>query len=317
MTTIIAQFHLETRMVELRTQPEQVRAEFPTPPQRLTESLTFGFWIGFNICRRAKTALALFLALVVSAAASDEGAAQESALFGPTPPSGAAGKQPQRPRPKAPISENDALSGLSPEMKECLERMDHAERLNERVVTLWRAGKFKEALPLAEEVLRIRQDVLGRHHVATAETLFILAAQYEALGRYAQAEPLYLQACDIQKKVLGEEHPSYAVTLNNLAGVYASLDRHAEAERLYLQAREILKKTPREERNYATTLANLAELYASMRQYSKAEPLYLQARDIRKQVLGEEHPDYATTLVSFPQTCAWQKNRRGGGASDR
>ena len=34
----------------------------------------------------------------------------------------------------------------------------------------------------------------------------------------------------------------------------------------------------------------------SMGEYAKAEPLYRQAMEIHKKVLGEEHPDYATSL---------------------
>lgn len=33
-----------------------------------------------------------------------------------------------------------------------------------------------------------------------------------------------------------------------------------------------------------------------MGQYEKAEPLYLLAKEIRQKVLGERHPDYATSL---------------------
>ena len=33
-----------------------------------------------------------------------------------------------------------------------------------------------------------------------------------------------------------------------------------------------------------------------MGDYARAERLYIQCKEIRQKVLGEEHPDYATTL---------------------
>jgi len=46
---------------------------------------------------------------------------------------------------------------------------------------------------------------------------------------------------------------------------------------------------------YAITLNNLAATYMNMGNYAAAEPLFLEAKDIRKEVLGEKHPDYASS----------------------
>jgi CHAT domain-containing protein len=43
-------------------------------------------------------------------------------------------------------------------------------------------------------------------------------------------------------------------------------------------------------------LNNLAGLYQDQGDYPRAEPLFRQAMEIRKKVLGENHPDYATSL---------------------
>jgi tetratricopeptide (TPR) repeat protein len=43
-------------------------------------------------------------------------------------------------------------------------------------------------------------------------------------------------------------------------------------------------------------LNNLANLYYSQGKYEQAEPLYIQALELRKQLLGENHPDTATSL---------------------
>ena len=45
----------------------------------------------------------------------------------------------------------------------------------------------------------------------------------------------------------------------------------------------------------ATSLNNLAGLYKSQGRYEEAEPLYLQALQLRRSLLGESHPDVASS----------------------
>ncbi len=51
----------------------------------------------------------------------------------------------------------------------------------------------------------------------------------------------------------------------------------------------------KEDKNYALLLNNLAVFYESMGAYKKAEPLYLKALKIHEKILGEMHPDTATS----------------------
>ena len=46
---------------------------------------------------------------------------------------------------------------------------------------------------------------------------------------------------------------------------------------------------------------NLAALYDIQGKYKQAEPLYIQALELRKQLLGENHPDTATSLNNLAQ----------------
>ncbi len=69
--------------------------------------------------------------------------------------------------------------------------LDEAERLNKEVISLYRAGRYNEAIPLAKRVLGIREKALGPNHPNVATSLNNLAALYDSKGDYAQAEPLY------------------------------------------------------------------------------------------------------------------------------
>ena len=94
--------------------------------------------------------------------------------------------------------------------------------LNKEAVSLYSAGRYDEALPLAERAPGIYEKVFGPEHPDVATSLNNLGKIYATKGDYAQAEPLYQRALGIQEKVLGPAHPHVALFLNNLAGLFAA-----------------------------------------------------------------------------------------------
>ena len=103
-------------------------------------------------------------------------------------------------------------------------RADEANDLNNRAVELSKAGRYSEAIPLADRAVALREKALGPNHPQVAPLLNNLAAMlnnqalvYHAQGRYAEAVPLLQRALAIQEKVLAREHPDLATTLNNYA----------------------------------------------------------------------------------------------------
>jgi CHAT domain-containing protein/tetratricopeptide (TPR) repeat protein len=172
--------------------------------------------------------------------------------------------------------------------------------LAQKAFDLHRQGKAKAAIPMAQEVVKIRKALLDENHPSYADSLNNLAVLYKAMGDYRQALPLYLQARDLRKKLLTENHPDYAASLNNLASLYKAMGDYRQALPLFEQARDLLKKLPTENHpHYATSLNNLARLYQAMGDYPKALPLYEQARDLRKKLLTENHPHYADSLSNL------------------
>ena len=69
-----------------------------------------------------------------------------------------------------------------------------ATELNEKAIELYKQGKYDEAVPLLEQSLKIRQQVLGAEHPDVATSLNNLAELYNAKGRYTEAKPLYIKA---------------------------------------------------------------------------------------------------------------------------
>ncbi len=172
-----------------------------------------------------------------------------------------------------------------------------ADRLNQQVTQLYKAGKYSDAIPIATRVLELREKRLGLDNPYTAESFNDLGELYVKIGDYDKAEPLFQQALKIREKVLGPEQPPTAQTLNNLAALYRETRDYAKAEPLFQRAVEIDEKTlgPNHP-DTAKSLINLARLYREMGDYAKAEPLYQRAVRIDEKVLGPEHPDTATSL---------------------
>jgi tetratricopeptide (TPR) repeat protein len=117
--------------------------------------------------------------------------------------------------------------------------IERANTLNSKVVELYQAGKYEEAIAIAKQVWEIREKVFGSQHPDTATSLNNLAALYDKTGRYAEAEPLYKRALEIKEKALGGQHPVTATSLNNLASLYAAIGRHDEGHYHFNKARDI------------------------------------------------------------------------------
>src|SRR5580700_11430318 len=77
-----------------------------------------------------------------------------------------------------------------------------ADELSRRVIELYQAGRYAEAIPLAQQLLAIREKVLGPDHPVVVVALNVLGWLYGNQGRYTEAEPLYKRALAINEKAL-------------------------------------------------------------------------------------------------------------------
>lgn len=95
--------------------------------------------------------------------------------------------------------------------------LEEASRLNNQVVELYEQGRYREAIPLAQRALAIREKALEKDHPDVAQSLNKLAELYRALRDYSQAEPLYKRALAIVEKVhCGEDDADVVTILRNL-----------------------------------------------------------------------------------------------------
>jgi tetratricopeptide (TPR) repeat protein len=99
-------------------------------------------------------------------------------------------------------------------------QQDQAAALDRKINELEGAGKYAEAIPLAQRLLAIQEQAHGRSHRDVATALNILGLLYDGLRRFAEAEPLFKRALAIYEKVSGPDSPDVSTALSNLALVY-------------------------------------------------------------------------------------------------
>jgi tetratricopeptide (TPR) repeat protein len=173
-----------------------------------------------------------------------------------------------------------------------------ANQLNNRVLQLYEQGQFAEALPLAQQVLAIRRQILGDQHPEVAIAINNVAEMHRAMGNYAAAEPLLLEARAIQEANPADNQGGLAITLNNLSLIYQQQGRYQDAEPLTQQAIDIYEALGPSiylGRGYN----NLAELYRQQGRFTEAADYYGRAIDLFEQLSGPDSPDVALSSLNL------------------
>ena len=169
--------------------------------------------------------------------------------------------------------------------------------LNAEVIRLRKAGKYAEAVPLAQRYAEAMKARHGADHPEYATALNNLALVFHHQGRYAEAERLYKTSLRIRETALGHNHSSTATSLNNLAGLYGNLGRYAEAEPLYKRSLRLDEATHGNNHpSVATALNNLGALYQAQSRHREAEDSYRRSLRIRETALGKDHADTGTSV---------------------
>ncbi len=178
--------------------------------------------------------------------------------------------------------------------------LQEADRLNSEVVKIYKAGKYKEALPFAEKALDFCEKTLGPENPKTATSLDNLVNIYYYTGAYEKAEPLLLRVLAIREKALGPQHIDTALSLNNLAYYYHYKGGYDKAEPLFQRALKIYEKTIGPDKlDTAAVVWNLADLYNKKKEYNKAEPYYRRALGIYNKNLGSKHKNVEGAVNSL------------------
>jgi CHAT domain-containing protein/Tfp pilus assembly protein PilF len=170
-------------------------------------------------------------------------------------------------------------------------------QLAEQVKQLYSQGKYEQALPPAQESLRIAAPAYGPQSRQVATSLNDLAMVLEALDRWSEAEALYKRALALNESTLGPQHTEVASSLNNLGLLYLKMDRLPEARALLERALSIREKALGPDNpDTATNAGNLGVILIAQGKYAEAEPLEKRVLAADQKVSGAGSADVATDL---------------------
>lgn len=169
--------------------------------------------------------------------------------------------------------------------------------LQQKIEELYAAGKYREAIPIAEAHLKLVEKLSGPDHPETALSCNDLGELFFRDGDYAHGEATLRRALSIEEKALGPEDPSVAKTLVVLGELRMEMGDLTGADPIFQRALKIREKALGPDHlDTGEVLADLSELYRSIGDYTKAESLSRHALKIYEEKAGPEHPNTATVL---------------------
>lgn len=154
--------------------------------------------------------------------------------------------------------------------------LEEAERINRRFVELYKQGKYDEALPLARQVLKLREQSLPAADPLLIPALNNLAFALIAKEKYGDAIPHLERSLGLVEKRVGRDSPQLVGVIGQLA---LALFRHGEKSRA---GEFLIRSVEIREKAYGVGHAStaeavylLADFYQGRRKYEEAEKLLL------------------------------------------
>jgi CHAT domain-containing protein/Tfp pilus assembly protein PilF len=179
--------------------------------------------------------------------------------------------------------------------------------LSAKISELSGAGKYSEAIALAQRQLENLEKIRGPADRDVGAVLNNLAELYGRLGNDAEAEPLLKRSIAVLEKAAGLDSPEIAASLNNLAALYQRQERFADAEPLFRRALTIREKSLAPGHpDIAQSLNNLATFFEKQGRHADSEPLFKRALAIYEKAAGPEHPAVATLRNNLGQVAKVQ-----------
>jgi tetratricopeptide (TPR) repeat protein len=167
---------------------------------------------------------------------------------------------------------------------------------------LVRRQRAREALPLAEEALRIAIHREGPDSMDAALAYSSVAEAHRSMGLGARALPLYRQARALYQKALGPDNPRVATILSQEGLILMQDGKLALAEQSMTQAvRSLSRSCPGCLVELTIAHSNLGLLHVRQRRYREADEAYSAAIELREKFAVSPGRELADALQSLAE----------------
>jgi tetratricopeptide (TPR) repeat protein len=170
------------------------------------------------------------------------------------------------------------------------------QALQETTNSLYRSGRYAEALEAAERALPLAMREYGSDHEQTGIQTYTLGLVSAAAGNLPAAEKYYAQTLHIREKVYGPDSAAVALALESLGQVFVRTGRLSNAEPLFKRALKIREDlVGRDHAFSATAHSNLGDVSLARGDWPAALTSYRQA--IRLLVSQDKSSSVVSSLV--------------------
>lgn len=178
-----------------------------------------------------------------------------------------------------------------------------AELLRVKAVALETKFSAAEAVPIAEEALRIHERELGQNDVRTIEAALAVAQTLFRASRYAEALPFNRRAVADYEQVLGPDHPRVARALHELASTLKAVGKRREGLAVIQRALALNEQQLGKEHMWVgTNMFPLGQIQAELGDRAAAVATFRRSIAIIEHAGGAENAQLIPPLVMLCNT---------------
>jgi choice-of-anchor C domain-containing protein len=152
-------------------------------------------------------------------------------------------------------------------------------------------GKFDQALPLFQSILRIRKAKNDPESPETLESMRLLGWCYWYMRKYEEALPLFESVYNIRLRENGPDEFSTIDGMHSVALCHLEMGKNEQAMPLLKEVLKVRKgKLGADHPDTLSTLNDLAMCYQKAEKFDQALALFQETLSLRQDRLGETHP---------------------------
>jgi tetratricopeptide (TPR) repeat protein len=175
-----------------------------------------------------------------------------------------------------------------------------AELADTQATVLVKAGRYREAQVLQEQVLEGITRFYGADSLDAAMAMTTMGHVLSSIGEYEKAVDYYRQSLDLKERLAGPDHPTVSFTAASLAQAYGGLGDNRKAVDLARRALAIQEHVfGPEDPQIAIALNNLAYGLEGLGQFDEARAAHERSMEVVSNSWGPEHPQIAYSLLNL------------------